>query len=201
MWRYAKWNKMMKGIITGIFALMVVGSALAPEQDSSTPDYVATDTPATTSATLTPEPTDAQVLPTGDPTESPIPTPEPTSSPTEKPTPDPTLIETPAPAPTLSPTIEPTTEPTMDNTGDNVNSENNENSENSGNGDGSNFNTYDNTEQQNTEDTWVLNTSSKKIHYPSCKSVPKIAPQNYKTSSESLDDLKAKGYTTCGNCF
>ena len=71
----------------------------------------------------------------------------------------------------------------------------------SGNNNGSNFNTYDNPEQQNTEAVYVLNTSTKKIHYPSCKSVKKIAPQNYSTSNLSVEELKNQGYTTCGNCF
>lgn len=66
---------------------------------------------------------------------------------------------------------------------------------------GSNFNTYNNAEQQNTTAAFVLNTSSMKIHYPSCYSVKKIAPQNYATSSLSLEELKGQGYTTCGNCF
>ena len=68
-------------------------------------------------------------------------------------------------------------------------------------GDGSNFNTYDNPEQQQTSASYVLNTSTMKIHYPSCSSVKKIAPQNYATSNSSIEDLKAQGYTTCGNCF
>lgn len=68
-------------------------------------------------------------------------------------------------------------------------------------GGNSNFNTYDNTDNQNTTETWVLNTSSKKIHHPTCNSVPKIAPHNYATSSESLDELKARGYVPCKNCF
>lgn len=71
----------------------------------------------------------------------------------------------------------------------------------SGAGGDSNFNTYNNTEQQNTNMSWVLNTSTLKIHYPSCRSVPKIAPQNYSTSNDSLDALKNQGYSTCGICF
>lgn len=71
----------------------------------------------------------------------------------------------------------------------------------SSNGDSSNFNTYDNTEQQHTEATYVLNTSTMKIHYPSCSSVVKIAPQNYSTSNLSVDELKSQGYSTCGICF
>ena len=66
---------------------------------------------------------------------------------------------------------------------------------------GSNFDMYNTPEQQNTTMSWVLNTNSKKIHYPSCKSVAKIAPHNYSTSNETLDTLRSQGYDTCGNCF
>ena len=65
----------------------------------------------------------------------------------------------------------------------------------------SNFNTYDNASQQQTEATYVLNTSTKKIHHPSCSSVKKIAPKNYSTSNSSVDELISQGYSTCGNCF
>lgn len=68
-------------------------------------------------------------------------------------------------------------------------------------GDASNFNTYDNPSQQQTEATYVLNTHTMKIHHPSCSSVKKIAPQNYATSNSSLDELINQGYSTCGNCF
>lgn len=70
-----------------------------------------------------------------------------------------------------------------------------------GSGDESNFNTYDNAGQQNTEAAYVLNTNTMKIHHPSCKSVKKIAPQNYSTSNLSVDELIGQGYSTCGNCF
>lgn len=64
-----------------------------------------------------------------------------------------------------------------------------------------NFDTYNNPEQQQSTDAYVLNTSSNKIHYPHCSSVAKIAPQNYATSSASLAELKSQGYSTCGICF
>ncbi len=67
--------------------------------------------------------------------------------------------------------------------------------------DGSNFNTYDNESQQETSASYVLNTSTMKIHHPSCKSVKKIAPQNYATSNSSVEELIGQGYSTCGNCF
>ena len=126
--------------------------------------------------------------PTAKPENStPEPTPVPTQAPTPVPTPEPT------PVPTQAPTPEPTPVPaeTPVNQGTGTGSQDN------------NFNTYDNADQQNTTDTYVLNINPKsmKIHYPSCRSVPKIAPQNYSTSSESLEELKARGFTTCGICF
>lgn len=171
----------LKWGIIPVVALCIMGAVSTPAQDSSTADDAIVDKTVTAQTTFTHELTDSQVPPAEKPTESPSPTPEPTSSPSETATP--------------SPTTEPTKTPDMDNT------KVNGNSESSGSGNESNFNKYNNTEQQNTENTWVLNTSSMKIHCPSCRSVPKIAPKNYSTSSESLDDLKAKGYTTCGICF
>lgn len=64
-----------------------------------------------------------------------------------------------------------------------------------------NFNTYDNPEQQNTTAEYVLNTNTMKIHYPSCSSVAKIAPHNYATSNQTVEELKNQGYSTCGRCF
>lgn len=67
-------------------------------------------------------------------------------------------------------------------------------------GNDGNFNTYDDPSQQQTGETWVLNTSSMKIHYPSCSQVKKIAPHNYSTSNLTEAELIAQGYTTCGAC-
>lgn len=67
------------------------------------------------------------------------------------------------------------------------------------NGNGNNFNTYDNSEQQNTTE-YVLNTSTLKIHRSSCKDVKKIAPENYSTTTD-FDKAISNGYTTCGHCF
>ncbi len=64
-----------------------------------------------------------------------------------------------------------------------------------------NFNTYDNAAQQQTDDSYVLNTSSMKIHHKTCDSVKKIAPQNYSTSNASVDELIGQGYSRCGICF
>lgn len=61
-----------------------------------------------------------------------------------------------------------------------------------------NFQTYDNGEQQNTNE-YVLNTSTKKVHRPSCSAVKKIAPENYGTIS-SLEEAYAQGYEGCKKC-
>lgn len=79
-------------------------------------------------------------------------------------------------------------------------SESQSSSNSSGLGDGSNFNTYDNAQQQNTSSSYVLNTSTMKFHRPSCSSVKKIAPQNYSTSNNSREELISQGYSPCGKC-
>ena len=145
------------------------------------------NTPALTEAP-TSQPTDTPA-----PTEAPTPEPTATPAPTEAPTPEPTATPAPTEAPTPEPTAAPTSQPAGTNPG--------QNSGAVGSGGDSNYNTYNNTDQQNTTATYVLNTSSKKIHHPSCSSVPKIAPHNYATSSESLETLKSQGYDTCKRCF
>lgn len=70
----------------------------------------------------------------------------------------------------------------------------------SGGGNGNNFNTYDNEEQQETSSQYVLNTSSRKFHRPSCRDVPKISPANYSTTNRSRSDLISSGWSACGHC-
>ncbi|MBQ6555181.1 MAG: copper amine oxidase N-terminal domain-containing protein [Firmicutes bacterium] len=48
--------------------------------------------------------------------------------------------------------------------------------------------------------TYVLNTNTMRIHYPSCSSVGKIKPENYQEYTGTFDELTAKGYVACGNC-
>ncbi len=56
------------------------------------------------------------------------------------------------------------------------------------------------TAGQLTEASYVLNTNTKKFHYPSCKDVKKIKPEHYATSSLNRDDIIAQGYSSCGHC-
>lgn len=47
--------------------------------------------------------------------------------------------------------------------------------------------------------TYVLNTNTMKIHYPSCSSVDQIKPENYAETTD-IEDALAAGYEPCGRC-
>lgn len=47
---------------------------------------------------------------------------------------------------------------------------------------------------------YVLNTNSKKIHYPECSSAEKISDKNREEYNGYIEDLIKDGYTKCGNC-
>ncbi len=175
--------------LAGISALALVvsfvGFGLTSDQNASPkgdrPSPVSAEAPSSSYALAENASTEPSPAPVADlsPSSTPSPTPTPTMVPTPEPTPQPTPAPTPIPteAPTPQPTAEPQTQLGSESTSQSAGGTG------SGSGDASNFNTYDNTDQQQTADTYVLNTSSHKIHHPDCSSVPKIAPQNYSTSS------------------
>lgn len=197
-WQEALSGRGLRGGVKGVLlcAAFLATVFTAPVQRSSDMAAGLPTAPPETSAPVeasapveTAEPTPAPTLrPTVAPT--PAPTPDPTPTPTPDPTPAPTPDPTPAPTP--QPTPAPTAAPAQGgNTGGGS----------GGGGNGGNFDTWDNPNQQQTAMAWVLNTNSMKIHYPSCSSVRRIAPQNYATSNESLEALLSRGYTRCGRCF
>ena len=47
---------------------------------------------------------------------------------------------------------------------------------------------------------YVLNTNTKKFHFPSCSSVNQMKSKNRQDYHGSRDDLIARGYKPCGNC-
>ena len=63
-----------------------------------------------------------------------------------------------------------------------------------------NFNLYDNPEQQQTDAPYVLNTNTKKFHYPSCSDVKRIKPENYFESYQSRDEIINSEYEPCKHC-
>lgn len=63
-----------------------------------------------------------------------------------------------------------------------------------------NFNTYNNINQQQTTDDYVLNTNTYKFHFPGCDYVKRISPENYATSTSTRSELISQGYDPCGHC-
>lgn len=49
--------------------------------------------------------------------------------------------------------------------------------------------------------TYMLNTSSMKIHKKGCESISKMADHNKLKTSKSVSTLLKEGYTKCGNCW
>ena len=47
---------------------------------------------------------------------------------------------------------------------------------------------------------YILNTNTKRFHWPDCKSVLDIYPQNMEPFTGTRDEILAMGYTPCGNC-
>lgn len=48
--------------------------------------------------------------------------------------------------------------------------------------------------------TYILNTNTKKFHYPNCSSVTDMSEANKATYEGSREDLIADGYAACGRC-
>ena len=56
------------------------------------------------------------------------------------------------------------------------------------------------TENKTESATYILNTNTKKFHYPTCSSVSRMSEKNKETYNGSRDDLISQGYDPCGNC-
>lgn len=54
--------------------------------------------------------------------------------------------------------------------------------------------------QQNAT-AYVLNANTKKVHFPDCRDVDRIAPQNRIDSNEPLEEILSQGYDPCGHCM
>ena len=85
-----------------------------------------------------------------------------------------------------------------------INEENNEN--NSNNNAEANENNNEETEPYITATTsanlftYVLNTSTKKFHVPSCSDVKKIKNTNYSEYTGTYDEVTSMGYVACKRC-
>ena len=47
---------------------------------------------------------------------------------------------------------------------------------------------------------YILNKSTKKIHYPDCSGVARMKEANKLAWNGAIDELLAEGYTPCGTC-
>ncbi|NLV47772.1 MAG: MBL fold metallo-hydrolase [Clostridiaceae bacterium] len=47
---------------------------------------------------------------------------------------------------------------------------------------------------------YILNTNTKKFHYPDCKSVKQMSEKNKLETTQSKSEIIAQGYSPCGNC-
>lgn len=56
------------------------------------------------------------------------------------------------------------------------------------------------TEAATTNYLYILNTSSKKIHLPTCSNALDIKEKNKTETNKSKDELIKEGYSTCGAC-
>jgi len=54
---------------------------------------------------------------------------------------------------------------------------------------------------ESIEQSYILNTNSRKIHLPDCKSVKDMKEKNKKQVTDSLDNLKNQGYKPCQRCL
>lgn len=50
------------------------------------------------------------------------------------------------------------------------------------------------------EQTYILNTNTKKFHLPGCSSVGKMKESNKREYTGTRDDVLGMGYSPCGNC-
>ena len=50
------------------------------------------------------------------------------------------------------------------------------------------------------EITYILNTNTKKFHYPYCKSVKSMKDKNKRETTQSRDEIIRQGYDPCKNC-
>jgi len=56
------------------------------------------------------------------------------------------------------------------------------------------------SDPQGSSVDYILNTNTKKFHYPSCSSVDDMKEKNKQEYSGSRDDIIAQGYSPCGRC-
>jgi len=67
-------------------------------------------------------------------------------------------------------------------------------------GDGGNHTTEESDDSCFTEASYILNTNTKKFHYPKCSNVEQMSDKNKKEATSSRDEIIDQGYSPCGRC-
>lgn len=67
-------------------------------------------------------------------------------------------------------------------------------------GNGGNHTTGDPDDSISTEASYILNTNTKKFHYPNCSSVDQMSDKNKQEVTSSRDEIIDQGYSPCGRC-
>ncbi|MDE6699871.1 MAG: DNA-entry nuclease, partial [Acetatifactor sp.] len=64
----------------------------------------------------------------------------------------------------------------------------------------SNVETPQATESEPQGTTYILNTNTKKFHYPSCSSVNQMKDKNKQAYTGNREDVISQGYAPCKRC-
>ena len=67
-------------------------------------------------------------------------------------------------------------------------------------GAGGNHTTEDSDDSSPTVASYILNTNTKKFHYPNCSSVDQMSEKNRQEVTSSRDEIIEQGYSPCGRC-
>ena len=67
-------------------------------------------------------------------------------------------------------------------------------------GAGGNHPTEDTDDSNSTKASYILNTNTKKFHYPNCSSVDQMSDKNKKEVTSSREEIIEQGYSPCGRC-
>ena len=62
------------------------------------------------------------------------------------------------------------------------------------------WDTEDSQDEEGPVILYVLNTNTKKFHYPDCGSVKQMKDKNKLEEETTREDLIGRGYDPCGNC-
>ncbi|MCD8301220.1 MAG: DNA/RNA non-specific endonuclease [Clostridiales bacterium] len=64
----------------------------------------------------------------------------------------------------------------------------------------SNSSSVSGSDSDSEEQTYILNTNTKKFHYPDCSSVSQMSDKNKKEYTGTREELISEGYSPCGSC-